>query len=407
MLGTLFPALAAHGLRICGMGELSEVAAQGARQALPAPDLPRPDPARRRPGAPVSLHLEPVAVARGARLRPGDGRADLRAGEGADRDARPLRRGRRRAEHVRRARGGHRRQPRDALSGDGDQRPRLLPRHPRRRLRGLRRGRRPPAGRRGRAAPPALRRGGAAGGRREHRPRRARAAAHGARPRGAPGLRRRRAARPRRSVADLRRARVHRPARPAVDAGHAAAPAGQGVRARQRPRRDAARRHPRAPPLRLVCDLRRAVRRAGRRRSGRARDQDDRLPHVRRLAALSGAHPRDRARQAGGLHGRAQGALRRAREHRLGARARAGGRARRLRLSGSEDARQVHPRRAPRGRRRAPLRPHRHRQLPREDRAHLHGLRPVHVRRGDRQRRRRHVQLAHRGRAAAGRTARC
>ena len=54
----------------------------------------------------------------------------------------------------------------DALfPGHGDPRPRDLPRHPRRRLRGLRRGRRPPAGRRGRAAPPAPRRGRAPGGR--------------------------------------------------------------------------------------------------------------------------------------------------------------------------------------------------------------------------------------------------
>ena len=43
-----------------------------------------------------------------------------------------------------------------------------LPRHPRRRLHGLRRGRRPAAGGRGRAAPPALRRGRARRGRRRH-----------------------------------------------------------------------------------------------------------------------------------------------------------------------------------------------------------------------------------------------
>ena len=62
---------------------------------------------------------------------------------------------------------------------------------------------------------------------------------------------------------------------------------------------------------------------------------------------------------------------------------------------GPQDAREVHPRRAPRGRRRAPLRAHRHRQLPPEDGAAVHGLRPVHVRRGDRRRRRGHVQLPH------------
>ena len=47
-------------------------------------------------------------------------------------------------------------------------------------------------------------------------------------------------------------------------------------------------------------------------------------------------------------------------------------------LPGAEDARQVRARRAPRGRRRAPLRAHRHRQLPRHDGAPVHGLRPVH-----------------------------
>ena len=45
----------------------------------------------------------------------------------------------------------------------------------------------------------------------------------------------------------------------------------------------------------------------------------------------------------------------------------------------AEDARQVRPRRAPRGRRRAQLRAHRHRQLPPEDRAPVHRLRPVHL----------------------------
>ena len=91
------------------------------------------------------------------------------------------------------------------------------------------------------------------------------------------------------------------------------------------------RRPARPPPLRLVRDLGRALRRAGGRRPGRARDQADRVPHERRLAARPGADPRGRARQAGGLPRRAQGALRRAREHRLGARAGGGGRARRLR----------------------------------------------------------------------------
>ena len=50
-------------------------------------------------------------------------------------------------------------------------------------------------------------------------------------------------------------------------------------------------------------------------------------------------------------------------------------------LPGAQDAREVHPDRAPRGRRRAPLRARRHRQLPPEDGAPLHRLRPAHLRR--------------------------
>ena len=149
-------------------------------------------------------------------------------------------------------------------------------------------------------------------------------------------------------------------------------------------------------PYDSFATLGRAPRRAGRRRPERARDQADRVPHERRLAARAGADPRRRARQAGGLPRGAQGALRRAREHRLGARAGGGGRARRLRPADAQDARQVHPDRPPRGRRRAPLRARRHRQLPPEDGAAVHRLRPVHLRRRDRRRRRRHVQPAHR-----------
>ena len=85
----------------------------------------------------------------------------------------------------------------------------------------------------------------------------------------------------------------------------------------------------------------------------------------------------------------------------VGARARAGGRARGARPAGAQDARQVPADHPPRGRRRAPLRARRDGQLPPEDRAPVHGLRPAHLRRGDRRRRRRHVQLPHRLRAPA------
>ena len=138
--------------------------ARAPRRALPAPDLPRPDAARGRPRAPVPLHLQPLAVARRRGPRPGQPHAGLRAREGPDRDAAALRAAGRRA-HLRAARGADRQAPRPALPGHGDRRHRGLPRHPRRRLHRLRRGRRPAPGGRGRAAAPALRRGRARRGR--------------------------------------------------------------------------------------------------------------------------------------------------------------------------------------------------------------------------------------------------
>ena len=303
---------------------------------------------------------------------------------------------------LRRAGGAHRGQPRRALPGHGDRRPRLLPRHARRRLRDLRRGRRPAARpSRPSCAAGASARSCASRSTASMSPDAARRADPGARGRGAPGLRRRRAARPHRPVADRQAAGLQRPARRAVDAGDPAAPAGRGRRPRRHLQRHPRRRRPRPPPLRLVRDLGRALRRAGGQRPRRPGHQDDRLPHERRHAARARAHPRHRARQAGGVPGRGQGARRRARQHPVGARDGGGGRPRRLRAPGAQDARQVPARGAPRGRRRAPLRPHRDRQLPPADGAPLHGLRPLHLRRADRRRRGRHVQLPHRLRAPA------
>ena len=187
-----------------------------------------------------------------------------------------------------------------------------------------------------------------------------------------------------------------------MDAGDPAAPAGRRGRAGRRLLRHPPGRRARPPPLRLVRDVGAALRRPGRRGPRRPRHQDDGLPDVVGHAARPGPHPGLGGRQAGRVHGGAQGALRRAAQHPLGQGDGGGGRPRRLRPPGPQDPREVHPRRAPRGRRRAQLRPRRHRQLPPADGAAVHGLRPLHLRRAPRRRRGRHVQLPDRLRAAAG-----
>ena len=92
------------------------------------------------------------------------------------------------------------------------------------------------------------------------------------------------------------------------------------------------------------------------------------------------ADPRRRARQAGRLPGRAQGPLRRAREHQVVTRAGEGRRPRGARDPRAEDPRQGDPRGPPRGRRRTQLRDDRDRQLPRQERPPVRGLRVVHDR---------------------------
>ena len=140
-------------------------------------------------------------------------------------------------------------------------------------------------------------------------------------------------------------------------------------------RGDRAPGHRRPPPVRLVRDERRGVRPGGRVGSAGRRAQDDRVPDERRLGDRTVADEGFRERQAGRLRRRAEGALRRASQHRLGARPGAGGRACRLRVPGHEDPREDDAGRSARGRRAAALRAHRHRQLPRDDRADLRGRR--------------------------------
>ena len=75
---------------------------------------------------------------------------------------------------------------------------------------------------------------------------------------------------------------------------------------------------PRPSPVRVVRVGRDVPARGGA-GPARHRDQDDAVPHRPELAADSAAHRGGRGRQAGGGAGRAQGAIRRAQQHPLGA----------------------------------------------------------------------------------------
>ena len=164
-----------------------------------------------------------------------------------------------------------------------------------------------------------------------------------------PGLPRRRAARPRRPRTRSSTSTVPI-SRRSAGAGDPAAPRGPD-HGRRALRRDQARGHPRPPPLRVVRDERRDVRPGRGARSGRDRDQDDGVPHERRVAARSRPDRGRRRRQADRVPRRAEGTLRRAAEHRVVTRAGAIGSARRLRLPDPEDARQDDARRPARGKR--------------------------------------------------------
>ena len=333
---------------------------------------------------------------------PDTGRGAIRTGEGARGDA--ALRARWSARHLDPARARDLALPLRHVPADGDRRARGLPRHARRRLRGLGRGRRPARGRRARAAAPPLRRRRAARGVVADVGRDARAAQAGARRRRLARLPGRRAARSLRALA----ARPPGPAGPrgrAVDRRDAAALQRRDEE-RRRVRRDPAGRSARPPSVRGVLDDVRGVRACRCEGPRRDRPEDDRVPHERRVAARAGADRGRRGGQAERLPRRAQGALRRAPQHRVVAEARARRRARRLRLPGAEDPPQGDARRAPRGRQHAPVRPHRDRQLPRAQREDLRGLRALHGRPGHRGRRRRPLQPPDGLRQAAGTSAR-
>ncbi len=291
------------------------------------------------------------------------------------------------------ARAGHRREPPVPLPGYGGPRVAPLPRDPRRRARhpGAR-GRRPARDHRALRAPAAVRLGDP----RHHR--RAHAGAHPRHPQREPRAGRaghlhgQVAPRPQQPLGPP----AHRPPRPVVSASGAVHAGGAGRRRGGRHlRRHPPAGHPAAPPLRLVRPGR-GLRELRRRRPRRAGHQDHALPRGPQRAGRRRADGGRRQRQAGGRPPRAQGALRRREQHRLGQGPRARGRARGVRARRPQDALQDHARRAPRRRPYPPLRASRHRQLQQRHHEAVHRPRLSHLRRRSRRRRLRGVQPAHR-----------
>ena len=172
-------------------------------------------------------------------------------------------------------------------------------------------------------------------------------------------------------------------------------------------RRDPPRRRLRPPPVRVVRDERRALHRRGVDRPGGPRAEDDRLPDERGVADRPGARPRGRGGQAERLPRRAEGALRRAPQHRAG-RARSSRRAS-TSPTASRISRSTRRRRSSSAARAtgsaatstsAPATTTRY-GAPLRGRRHLHG------RRGHRRRRRRPLQLPDRLRPARRSSASC
>ena len=157
----LCPALAAEGIVVVGRRRPRAPPSGRSSSAATSDEIfPVLTPLAVGPGPAVPVHLRPLGEPRRLRARPGDRRGALRAREGA---------------------GGPAALPRPSADagrlvpleqvlthflpslfpGHGDRRALALPRHARRRPRGLRRGRRPARGGRGRAPPAPLRRGDA------------------------------------------------------------------------------------------------------------------------------------------------------------------------------------------------------------------------------------------------------
>ena len=193
----------------------------------------------------------------------------------------------------------------------------ILPRHPRRRLRGLRRGRRPARGRRARAAAPPLRRRSPRRGLRIVLGANARTAEERPRCHGRPDL-------PRTGLLDLSELdelvaldRPEHKEEPWVPVAPTRLPPTTARRLfaeLRRARCSSTTRTTRSP-------ARRGVRRRTAAATRSARHEEDALPHQRRLASRAGADARrPRTGKQTVCPRRAQGALRRAAQHRVGPR---------------------------------------------------------------------------------------
>ena len=150
----LQPALAAADVEIVAIEDCTDKELRAPRSPVPPGHLPGADAARRRLGSAVPVHLGPLALARRPGGRPGQRGGAVRPRQGA----RGPRSVRQHGQAARAPRVGDRALPAGALPRDGDLRAGTVPSHARRRLRGVRRRRRSPRGRRVRAQAPPLRR---------------------------------------------------------------------------------------------------------------------------------------------------------------------------------------------------------------------------------------------------------